>query len=206
MFDQLESLVTSPWVYVVILVAILADVFVPVIPSGTFLITASVYAINDGGTSILALLLVAALASFLGDIASFQVGAHASGRVLGFVAKHDAEGRMRTAFTARGGRFMLVARFLPAGRSVTTMVAGATAFPAARFRVASLLTAVVWSGYSVGIGYLAGSWLGGSWESLAVALGAVFALTLLGMVVKTRRAAHSAHPAPAILSGGIPVH
>lgn len=205
MFDQVASLVTSPWVYVLILVAILADVFLPVIPSGTLLITASVYAVHAGGTSAMALLVVATLASFLGDIASYQVGAHASGRVLGFVARHDAEGRMRTAFTARGGRFMLVARFLPAGRSVTTMVAGATAFPAARFRVLSLMTALVWSGYSVGLGFLAGVWLGGSWESLALALGAVFALTLLGMVVKTRRSAHPA-AASSVLAGGVPVH
>ncbi|MFD5424436.1 hypothetical protein, partial [Streptomyces sp. NPDC127084] len=94
MFDSVELLTGSPWIYAVVALSVLLDVFLPVLPSGALVITAATAA-AAGSTaataaapagvaaehappqdvpSLLALLLCATTASVLGDLVAYRVG------------------------------------------------------------------------------------------------------------------------------------
>ncbi|MFE3937260.1 hypothetical protein ACFXPJ_26710, partial [Streptomyces goshikiensis] len=86
MLETLGSLTTSPWIYAVVAVSILLDVFLPVLPSGVLVITAAAAAAAAGATGpvpvpvpvpervpdIMALLVIATTASVLGDMAAYR--------------------------------------------------------------------------------------------------------------------------------------
>ncbi|MFD5493939.1 hypothetical protein ACFWH4_13705, partial [Streptomyces sp. NPDC127091] len=68
--ESFGALVGSPWVYAVVALSVLLDVFLPVLPSGVLVIAAATAAAAGTATDvpdILALTLCAATASVLGD-------------------------------------------------------------------------------------------------------------------------------------------
>lgn len=85
-----------------------------------------------------------------------------------------AQDRLGTALARGGGLLVVIARFAPAGRSVVSLGAGAAHRRAKEFLPWSALAGVAWAGYSVGLGYFGGQWLGASWLGTAVSLLALF--------------------------------
>ncbi|MGW1973776.1 hypothetical protein ACWCOY_36730, partial [Streptomyces tubercidicus] len=71
------SLFDSPWIYALVAASIVLDVFVPVMPSGVLLISAATAGTTAGGSSgfldVIVLLLCAATASTLGDLAAYRL-------------------------------------------------------------------------------------------------------------------------------------
>jgi membrane protein DedA with SNARE-associated domain len=51
-----------------------------------------------------------------------------------------------------------VARFVPIGRVAVNLTAGATRYPRPRFMSLTVLSALLWASYSVGIGLFVGPW------------------------------------------------
>ncbi|WP_432747098.1 VTT domain-containing protein [Streptomyces sp. JH002] len=212
MLETLGVLLYAPWIYLVVVLFILLDVFLPVLPSGAVVVTAATIA---GGTAMdvaglpapnpgahlpqLALLMLcAATASFLGDLCAYRLALHGGRRFDTAIARSrrlsSAQVRLGSALARGGGSLVVLARFAPAGRAVVSLGAGATRRRAKDFLPWSALAAVVWTGYSVGIGYLGGQILGASWISTGLSL---LALAVAGAVAVRLLRPAPAQPAPA---------
>ncbi|MFD9500632.1 DedA family protein [Streptomyces sp. NPDC060035] len=212
MLESVGALTGSPWIYAVVALSVLLDVFLPVLPSGVLVITAAtaaaagsttvaattVAATADEATrqvpSLLVLTLSAATASVLGDLVAYRLAWRGGERLDRAIARSrrltTAQERLGTALSRGGGALVVVARFAPAGRSVVSLAAGAAHRKVRDFLPWSALAGVAWAGYSVSLGYFGGQWLGASWLGTAVSVLALFLAGALAALV-VRRPAHS---------------
>ncbi|MEU3060186.1 DedA family protein [Streptomyces subrutilus] len=210
MFETLGSLTASPWIYAVVALSIVLDVFLPVLPSGVLVITAAAAAAAAGAAApvpvpaqvpdILALLVIATTASVLGDMAAFRLARRGGARLDRAIARSRrltrAHERLGTALARGGGALVVIARFAPAGRSVVSLGAGRTQREVKEFLPWSVLAGMAWAGYSVALGYFGTQWLGTQWLGTAVSLIALFAAGALAAYL-VRRPSAAAAPAPA---------
>ncbi|MGW1496323.1 DedA family protein [Streptomyces sp. NBC_00191] len=218
MLESVGSLTGSPWIYAVVALSVLLDVFLPVLPSGVLVITAATAAAAGtttaaGGSvqsaagqvphevpSLLALVLCAATASVLGDLVAYRLAWRGGDRLDRAIARSrkltSAQERLGSALSRGGGALVVIARFAPAGRSVVSLGAGAAHRKARDFLPWSALAGVAWAGYSVGLGYFGGHWLGATWVGAAVSVLALFAAGALASYVM-RRPKREPAPEPA---------
>lgn len=185
----IDSAMASPWAYLAVLVVCCVDAFFPPIPSETVVIAAAAVAAAGGAQSIPWILFLAAAGAFLGDHISYAVGrvlgARAVRRLLSGERGRAAQARTRRALQLRGGLIIVAARFIPGGRTATTLTAGALLYPLARFAVFDAVAASSWAVYAVLIGYFAGGLFEGN-LLLAVAVGIVMSIGI-SLVVETVR-------------------
>ncbi|MEU6278381.1 VTT domain-containing protein [Streptomyces populi] len=187
MLESVGALTGSPWIYAVIAVSILLDVFLPVLPSGVLVITAATAAAGSATATgavprsvpdILALVLCAATASVLGDLVAYRLAWRGGDRLDRVIARSRrltrAQERLGEVLARGGGVLVVVARFAPAGRSVVSLGAGAAHRRVRDFLPWSVLAGLAWAGYSVALGYFGGQWLGATWLATAVSVGALF--------------------------------
>ncbi|WP_028811207.1 DedA family protein [Streptomyces flavidovirens] len=193
MFESVGALTGSPWIYAVVVVFVVMDVFLPVLPSGVLVITAATAAAAGTTTAaagaagqvahqvpdILLLMACAATASVLGDFVAYRLAWRGGERLDRAIARSrrltTAQERLGTALSRGGGILVVIARFAPAGRSVVSLGAGAAHRKVKEFLPWSALAGMAWAGYSVGLGYFGGQWLGATWLGAAVSLLALFA-------------------------------
>ncbi|WP_405493315.1 DedA family protein [Streptomyces sp. NBC_00096] len=200
MLETLGSLTSSPWIYALVALSILLDVFLPVLPSGVLVITAAAAAAAAGAAGpvpvqaqvpdILALLVTAVTASVLGDMAAYRLARRGGARLDRAIARSRrltrAHERLGTALARGGGALVVVARFAPAGRSVVSLGAGKTQREVKEFLPWSVLAAIAWAGYSIALGYFGTQWLGATWLGTAVSVIALFAAGALAAFVVRR--------------------
>ncbi|MFE5072342.1 DedA family protein [Streptomyces halstedii] len=212
MLESVGALTGSPWIYAVVALSVLLDVFLPLLPSGVLVIaaataaaasTTTVTAAVGGATrqvpSLLVLMLCAATASVLGDLVAYRLAWRGGARLDRAIARSrrltTAQERLGAALSRGGGALVVVARFAPAGRSVVSLGAGAAHRRAKDFLPWSALAGVAWAAYSVGLGYFGGQWLGATWLGTAVSVLALFLAGSLAAVV-VRRPARDRQPTP----------
>ncbi|MCC3654360.1 MULTISPECIES: DedA family protein [Streptomyces] len=197
MLEDLGSLTAAPCIYVIVVVSVLLDVFLPVLPSGVLVIAAATAAAGAGAADavdaatgaagpaaggvpdLLVLALCAATASVLGDLAAYRLARRGGERFDRAIARSrrlsTAQDRLGTALVRGGGPLVLLARFAPAGRSVVSLGAGAAHRAVREFLPWSALAGLMWAGYGVSLGYVGGQWLGASWFGAAVSVLALLA-------------------------------
>ncbi|TDC13611.1 hypothetical protein E1265_27660 [Streptomyces sp. 8K308] len=192
MQETLGVLLYAPWIYVVVAASILLDVFVPLLPSGALVVTAAAVAAgtavdvaalpsptNPHLPQIFLLGACAITASFLGDLLAYALALRGGRRFGGAIARSRrlsaAQERLDSALRRGGGPLVVLARFAPAGRAVVSLGAGVSRRRKREFLPWSALAAVVWTGYSVGVGYLGGQLLGASWFSTGLSVVALLA-------------------------------
>ncbi|MFE2019806.1 DedA family protein [Streptomyces sp. NPDC059499] len=207
MLESVGALTGSPWIYAVVALSVLLDVFLPVLPSGVLVITAATAAAASSTTvtatadeatrqvpSLLVLTLCAATASVLGDLVAYRLAWRGGDRLDRAIARSrrltTAQERLGAALSRGGGALVIVARFAPAGRSVVSLGAGAAHRTVREFLPWSALAGVAWAGYSVSLGYFGGQWLGASWLGTAVSVLALFLAGALAALV-VRRPPHT---------------
>ncbi|RFU86224.1 hypothetical protein DY218_13745 [Streptomyces triticagri] len=195
------SLIGSPWIYVIVAISVLFDVFLPVLPSGLLVIMAATAAAAGTGAArhvqdvpdIAALILCAATASVLGDFVAYRLARRDGGRFDRAIARSrrltSAQERLGAAVARGGGALVVVARFAPAGRSVVSIGAGAARRTSREFLPWSALAGLVWAAYSVGLGYFGGHWLGATWLATGVSLVALIAAGAAAAYLMRRPAA-----------------
>nr|WP_202544898.1 VTT domain-containing protein [Streptomyces sp. SID5606] len=186
---SIGSLVSSPWIYALVAVSVLLDIFLPVLPSGVLVITAATAAAAGSGAAaagrgpedvpdILVLTLCAATASVLGDLAVYRLAWRGGPRLDRAIARSrrlsTAQERLGGALARGGGALVVLARFAPAGRSVVSLVAGTAHRRVREFLPWSALAGLAWAAYSVALGYFGGQWLGASWLAAGVSVVALF--------------------------------
>lgn len=181
MLEQVGSLFGSPWIYAVVALSVLLDVFLPVLPSGVLVITAATAAAAGSAADvpdILVLTLCAATASVLGDLAAYRLAWRGGDRLDRAISRSrrltTAQERLGAALARGGGALVVLARFAPAGRSVVSLGAGAAHRRARDFLPWSALAGLTWAVYSVALGYFGAHWLGASWLGTAVSVAALF--------------------------------
>ncbi|GHC52441.1 VTT domain-containing protein [Streptomyces sp. SCA3-4] len=212
MLEQLGALADTPWIYVIVGLSVLLDVFLPVLPSGVLVITAATAAAGSaagavgeaapghaGFADMFALVMCAATASVLGDMVAYRLAWRGGDRFDRAIARSRrltaAQAKLGTALLRGGGPLVVLARFAPAGRSVVSLGAGAMHRRVAEFLPWSALAGLTWAAYSVSLGYFGGQWLGASWLSTAVSVLALF-LAGSGAVFLMRRPEEPETPAP----------
>lgn len=204
--ELLQDAVTSPWAYVVILTVALLDAFLPVVPSETVVITAGVFAAS-GEPNLLAVIAAAALGAFVGDHVAYGLGRRSQGRVARVAAgsrRAAALAWAREAFGRYGGMVLVVARYVPGGRTATTLTMGAVGYPVRRFLAYDALAATSWAVYAAMAGYLGGAAfedrpLYGLLLGLGLALLLSLAVELLRRLVQ-RRVPQSTPESPALVA------
>ncbi|MGI5370290.1 DedA family protein [Streptomyces iakyrus] len=181
MLEHLGSLIGSPWIYAVVALSVLLDVFLPVLPSGVLVITAATAAAAGTAAAvpdILALTLCAATASVLGDLLAYRLAWRGGARLDRAISRSrrltTAQERLGAALARGGGALVVLARFAPAGRSVVSLGAGAARRRVRDFLPWSALAGLTWATYSVALGYFGAHLLGASWVATAVSVGALF--------------------------------
>jgi membrane protein DedA with SNARE-associated domain len=180
-FDRLADLVSgSWWGYLVVFAVSYLDAIIPLVPSETTVVTAGVLA-SAGDMSLPLVIFVAAAGAFLGDNTAYFIGRHYGDRVeRRFFSSEKAKGRLRWAerqLDERGAEIIIVARFIPGGRTAVTLSAGALEMPWRRFAIYDAIAAVIWASYAALLGYVGGKQFEDApWKGLVLALTIAFAV------------------------------
>ncbi|MFE0454471.1 DedA family protein [Streptomyces sp. NPDC058914] len=184
MFEGVGAFIGAPWIYALVALSVLLDVFLPVLPSGVLVIAAATAAAAGSGAAtglvphevpdILALILCAATASVLGDLAAYRLAWRGGERLDRAISRSrrltTAQERLGGALARGGGALVVLARFAPAGRSVVSLIAGAAHRRPRDFLPWSALAGLSWAGYSVALGYFGAHWLGATWLATGVSV------------------------------------
>lgn len=205
----------SQWIYAVVALSVLFDVFLPVLPSGVLVITAATAAAAGTGAAatehvpdILSLVLSAATASVLGDLVAYRLAWRGGERLDRAIARSrrlsGAQERLGTALARGGGALVVLARFAPAGRSIVSLAAGAAHRRVREFLPWSILAGLAWAAYSVALGYFGGQWLGATWFASGISLVALFGAGA-GAAYLMRRPSPPPAPTPVPLPVPVPV-
>lgn len=160
-FEWLENAISGEvWTYPAIIAAVAFDSLLPVAPGEAVMITAGVLAAN-GDLSPVLVACAGTVGGCLGDNASYGLGASLGRRAeRRFFSSEKARRRVewgRRQLQERGAVIIVIARFVPGGRTATTFSAGVLAMPWRRFLVVDALAAALWATYMTLLGYFGGS-------------------------------------------------
>ncbi|WP_449065555.1 DedA family protein [Planomonospora algeriensis] len=155
--DAVQQAMASPWIYLALFALAMLDGFFPIVPAETSLITAGVFAASTGAPDLALVIAVGALGAFAGDHISYVIGRTANGRLRGGRRTGKAFTWAERALAERGGLVLVVARYIPGGRTACTLTMGAVAYPRRSFALFDALAAVSWAVYSALIGYVGGA-------------------------------------------------
>ncbi len=200
MLESVGALFGSPWIYVVVGLSVLLDVFLPVLPSGVRVITAATAAAAGSGAAtgqvphdvpdIMVLILSATTASVLGDLVAYRLAWRGGERLDRAIARSrrltSAQERLGEALSKGGGALVVLARFAPAGRSVVSLIAGAAHRRPRDFLPWSALAGLSWAAYSAALGYYGAHWLGTTWLATGVSVLALFGAGAVAAYVMRR--------------------
>jgi membrane-associated protein len=159
-FDSFLDLVSaSPWTYAVILAIAALDALVPLVPSETTVISAGVLA-GAGDLELGLVIAAGAAGAYTGDTSAYFVGRRFGPRFERRLFRGE-KGVRRQAWAAgalerHGGPLIFGARFVPGGRTATTVTAGILRMRLARFAAFAGGAAVAWAAYAALVGYLGG--------------------------------------------------
>jgi membrane-associated protein len=176
-FNQISDWVSGAWWSYPLIFAIAAlDAFFPVVPSETMLVIGGSLS-NSGGLQLPLVMLAGATGAILGDNISYGIGTWVGERTVKRVFRSEkAQKRLEWAertLAERGGYIILIARFIPGGRTAVTFSAGYVhTFPWRRFIVFDAIAASIWATYAALLGYFGGkTFEEHPWWGLLIALG-----------------------------------
>lgn len=186
--EHAETLMASAWIYLIVAGVAAVDSFFPVVPSEALMITAGVFAAN-GRPELAWLIGAGAVGAFVGDHISYGIGRAARGPVTRWFSNGPKRAKRllwaMDSISKRGGMILVVARYIPGGRTATTLTMGVVKFPLHRFSFFDLLAAGSWATYSALIGYYGGrAFEGDPIKGLLLGLGVAVALAVMIELVR----------------------
>jgi membrane-associated protein len=200
-FGQFTDLVAnaSGWAYAILFLLAFFDALVPIVPSETSVITAGVVA-SAGDLNLPLVIAFAAAGAVAGDNAAYFIGHRYGTRINErFFRSEKAKKRIAWAqnqVEERGGELIVIARFIPGGRTVVTLSAGTLGYPWRKFIIFDAIAGLAWASYAASLGYFGGhAFEAQPWKGLLLAFGIAFAVTgaveVVRWYVKRRRAQSS---------------
>ena len=183
----------SPRTYALIFAVSALDAFFPIVPSEASVIAAGVLA-ADGDLSIALVVASAAAGAIVGDNISFLIGRTLGEAVVERVCRGKRRRHLERAermLDERGGYIIVVARFIPGGRTAATIAAGTLEMPWRRFIVFDAIAGAVWGSYAGLLGYFGGKTfeddpLKGFLVAFAIALAVTAAVEVYRWLRRTR--------------------
>jgi membrane-associated protein len=158
-FESLTDHVSgSPWTYVFLLGIAALDVIFPLVPSETSVILGGVLA-STGDLHLVLVILFAAAGAIAGDNAAYWIGRKIGHRIVNRFFKGERRKQIDWAhrqIQERGGYLIVVARFIPGGRTVVTLSCGMLEMPWRRFIAFDVAAGLVWATYAAMLGYVGG--------------------------------------------------
>ncbi|MHA2787892.1 DedA family protein [Corynebacterium sp. S7] len=180
MADQIvmwvETLMTMPIFYPLVVLLIIGDALIPLIPSESVLNLAGAFSGSTGAPNVWLVIAAAIIGAMIGDNICYILGT----KLVKFVNRLDSESKAGQAVTwvrrnmrRRAGVTIIVARFLPWARWVATIILGSVRYPWPMFFIYDTIGVVIWAFQSVLIGYA-----GGALFQQNPLLGMIFGVTL----------------------------
>lgn len=203
MFNQFTDFVAnaSGWAYAIVFLLALLDAILPVVPSETAVITGGVVAAT-GRLSLPLVIASATVGAMAGDNAAYLIGRRFGNAATSrFFRSEKAQRKIawaRRQLQERGGQLILIARFIPGGRTAVTLAAGMLRYRWRRFLAFDAMAALVWALYAALLGYFGGrTFEHAAWKGLLLALGVGFAVGGIVEVVRwvLRQHRGQTHPA-----------
>ncbi len=198
MFNVMVDWVSgSNWSYAAIFGVALLDAFFPVVPSETMVIIAGTLA-GAGDLHFAPVILAAWGGAVIGDNISYGIGTFAGEHTVRRLFKHE---RAHHAFDwaeqqleERGSYIILIARFIPFGRTAVTFTSGYTsALSWHRFLRYDIVAGLLWATYAALLGYIGGKQFEEQpWKG--VLIGLAFAFTVAFVVEWIRKRRHKGDP------------
>jgi membrane protein DedA with SNARE-associated domain len=174
---MIVALVDSPWVLPVAFLICFLDGFFPPVPSEIVVVSVAAVSWPQGAPALLGVGGVVLLGAWCGDVFAFMLGRRFGQRLFGrlrsprlVAARHRAE----DGIAAAPARTLLTARFIPVGRVLANVAAGASRLPFSRFLPISFAGAALWTAVTMLLGVGAGGILADR-PVLAALLAAVLA-------------------------------
>ncbi|QCB98493.1 DedA family protein [Arthrobacter sp. PAMC25564] len=159
--DFILAAAAQPWVLFLVFACCVIDGFFPPIPSESVVVGLAAVAATAEVPNPVFLVVTAAAGAFLGDNIAYLVGRGAGTRRWAWMRGP----RMQKAFfwagrelRKRPASLILVARFVPIGRVAVNLTSGATGYRRSRFVGLTVLSGILWAGYSVAVGMFFGQW------------------------------------------------
>jgi membrane-associated protein len=196
----LDGALTSPWLLLVILGLAVVDALLPAVPSEALIIAGGVAA--AAGTQDLVLVIAAAATgSFIGESIAYGIGRGfgpaVRTRLVPGTARATTFAAVERMLVDRGGLILLTGRFIPAGRTIAAVAAGATSFPGSRFAAYSAPGTVLSASYTALLGFLGGAaFAGDPLLALLIGLGVGMVVTVV-IGLSRRRTAPQLEPVAA---------
>jgi len=186
-----HELMSSWWLYLALFGFATLDGFFPAIPSETLVVTAGVFAAL-GEPNLYGVIATAAAGAFVGDHVSYLLGRGAGGRLLARFKEGTKRHAMtlwaRKALAERGGLVLVVARYVPGGRTAVTLTMGAVRYPLRSFSFFAGLAALIWGLYCSLVGYLGGkAFEDNPIKGVILGIGLALTVTLIVEVVRHQR-------------------
>jgi membrane-associated protein len=189
-FAQFTDLVAnaSGWAYAILFALAFLDALVPIVPSETSVITAGVVE-SAGYINLPIVIALGGAGGVAGDNAAYFVG-HRYGQRINdrFFRSERAKKRIAWAqgqVEERGGELIVIARFIPGGRTVVTLSAGTLGYPWRKFFLFDVVAGLAWASYAASLGYFGGhAFEKQPWKGLLLAL--AIALAVAGAVELAR--------------------
>jgi membrane-associated protein len=197
MFQSIVDTISgSNWSYAIIFGVAMLDAFFPLVPSETTVIAAGVLAAH-GDLRIELVLLAAATGAIVGDNVTFWLGKTVGERIAGKIfigtRKRHLE-RAHKMVEERGGYLIVIARFIPAGRTAVTFAAGSLDWAWTRFIKFDVIAGVIWGSYASLLGYFGGKTFEDSpYKGFLVAFAVALAITCGVEAVRWIRKREGAH-------------
>lgn len=161
-FDFMLGLAASDWIYAVVFASVVLDAFFPAFPSETMVVGLAAYASSTGAPNAILLALAAASAAVIGDNIAFGFGRWTSSRQISWMTHPRLVRAMawaRLQLDTRPVTILLTSRYIPFGRTLVTVSAGASGFSWKRYAPLSAASGAMWAFYLVSIGSLTGAWM-----------------------------------------------
>jgi membrane-associated protein len=188
----IDLLTGSAWTYPLLFGICVGDAVIPAFPSETAMIVCGIQAAR-GQLSLEWVIAVGAAGAFVGDNTGYALGRWVGQPVVDrFFSGERARKRLdwaRQFLLERGSYVLVVARFIPGGRTATTFTSGLVHLRwATQFAPYILIAAVLWASYAGLLGYLGGrTFRDQPILALAVAFGIAAAVGLLAELVRRLR-------------------
>jgi membrane-associated protein len=171
----------SGWAYAILFVLAFLDAIIPIVPSETSVITAGVVA-SQGDLNLMLVVLFAAAGAIAGDNMAYFLGWRFGRRINDrFFTSEKAKRRVAWAHRQveeRGGELIVIARFIPGGRTAVTLSAGTLEYPWRKFILFDSIAGFVWGLYAALLGYFGGkAFENAPWKGLLLAFAIALAVT-----------------------------
>jgi membrane protein DedA with SNARE-associated domain len=152
----LDLVTASSWTYAAIVLVAAIDAVLPVMPSEAAVISAGALA-GAGELSIAFVIAAAVGGAVLGDNGAYSIGRVFGPRLDARFERNERFRRNRSraeqALAARSAAILLAARFVPGGRTATTLTAGLVRLRWARFLFLVLIAGTAWASGMGLLGY-----------------------------------------------------